>query len=219
MEVCEVPPVESVEDLLRSFQRQQQQQQVGNGEGDGEEEEEEEEDNVEDDPYQVRAEEFRRVSHKEYTHSTVEPIDRSFNFHFSEFVRTAQHVFGGEMPGNTSPQEYYTHDPMILVRAAGVACNMKLWARTTAAHVPYSEIQTLENYDTTKVLSYLKNKPSAKQKVEQLTGEFLYAAMTVDAVTRELPDSIASLLADISGDGGGDDTTNNNTPEKCGRKK
>lgn len=206
-----MPPVESVEDLLRSFQEQQQQV-VGN---------DEEDDAVEDDPYQVRAEEYRRVSHEEFTHSAVEPIDRSFNFHFSEFVRTTQHVFGGEMPSNQSPQEYYTHDPMVLVRAVGVACNMKLWARATAAHVPYSEIQTLENYDTTKVLAYLKNKPSAKQKVEQMTGEFLYAVMTVDAVTRELPDSIASLLlADISGDGGCDDTTNNNnTPEKCARKK
>jgi hypothetical protein len=210
MEECEVPPVESVEDLLRSFQEQQA---VGGDSND------EEDDAVEDDPYQVRVEEYRRVSHEEFTHSTVEPIDRSFNFHFSEFVRTAQHVFGGEMPSNQSPQEYYTHDPMVLVRAAGVACNMKLWARATAAHVPYSEIQTLENYDTTKVLSYLKNKPSAKQKVEQMTGEFLYAAMTVDAVTRELPDSIASFLADIDDDRDDGHTTDNKATEKCGRKK
>jgi hypothetical protein len=87
------------------------------------------------------------------------------------------------------------HDPIVLVRAVAIACNLKLWARLAASHVPHSELQTLENYDTTKVLNYMRTKPEAKQKLDALQAEFLYAAMTVDVATRDpLPPPIARVL-------------------------
>lgn len=141
------------------------------------------------DPYEVTLAEFRRVSHEEYSHALVEPLDRSITLHFNEFVHTARHIFGSS---GTAEE----HDPMVLIRATALACNMKGVARLAASYVPHSELQTVENGDTTKVLNYLKSRPEAKQKIDQILGELLYALMTVDVATRPAlwPPHIARVL-------------------------
>jgi len=149
---------------------------------------EQEESDDDKDPYEVTLAEFRRVSHEEFAHSLVEPIDyTTMQFHFNDMVQAARH------------QSHEQHDPITLIKAVAVACNLKGWARLVASRIPHTELQTLEDYDTTKLLQYIRNKPEAKQKMDQMMGEFMYACMTVDMATTssQLPQPIARVLGDV----------------------
>ena len=178
------PPIESVEEALRAFDAKRDEASESDGE---------DEDGEEVDPYEVRDAAYRRVSNEEFTQSQVVPIDRSLSFHFSDFVQLANRLHT-EPPDHVNPQDYWTHDPMRLVAATAIACNIERWALLTASYVPYSELQTLEDYDTTRVLQYMKNNPQAKAKVQEMTGELIYSLMSVDMATRRLPPHIAAKI-------------------------
>jgi hypothetical protein len=151
------------------------------------------------DPYALKAREYRRVSYEEYNQSLIEPIHHSVSVKPHEFFDTAQHLLG-KRPPNIDATSYDTHDPMLLVRAAALASNIKLCARQTASYVPYVGLQTLENYDTTKVLKYLQSNPQAKERIDASVEQFIYSVMIVDLATREAqtPDIVSNVLSSSS---------------------
>lgn len=157
----------------------------------------EEDDWLRNDPYEVREEAYRTVSNEEYTHALVEPFDRdTLNVGVDEFVRVTRRLYE-KSPPNVPPHEYHQIDPCLLIRAVAIGCNIERMARLTASAVPYGELQMLENYDTTKVLHYVRDNPKARQKVFDATSELLYSLMIVDEVTRPSlqPPTVAKKLA------------------------
>ena len=184
-----VPPVESIEALINARQK--------NNDDSSSSDDDDAEEWARDDPYAVCDDHYRRVSNEEYKHSLVEPFDRdTVHIGVDEFVRVMRRLHE-KPPPNVPIHEYHQIDPVLLVRAVAIACNIERMARLTASTVPYDELQMLENYDTTKVLNYIKENPQARQKVWDMTSELLFSLMVVDATSRQplLPSAVQKKFA------------------------
>ncbi len=184
------PPVEALEPLIKAWERANKTNHSDNDCTD-DSSEDEERDWPRDDPYEVLDEQYRRVTHIEYTRSLVEAFDRdSIKLGVDEFVKVSQQS-ALHNANNQNDQEF---DPLMLVRAVAIGCNIERWAHLTASCVPYGELQMLENYDTTRVLNFVQQNPQAKRKVEAMTSELLFSLMTVDLVTQHPPTELAKKL-------------------------
>jgi hypothetical protein len=197
------PPIESVDALIAAWLKKNGgggAQKVGTTCGDDDSSSGssgEEDEWLRDDPYEVRDEAYRAVSNEEYTHALVEPFDRdTVKVGVDEFVRVTRRLHE-KPPTNVPPHEYHQIDPGLLVRSVAIGCNIERMARLTASVVPYGELQMLENYDTTKVLHYVRENPKARQKVFDATSELLFSLMIVDEATRTplQPPAITKKLA------------------------
>lgn len=141
-------------------------------------------------PYEVKNPKFRHVSNVEY----IQPVNKNVAFSFVELVDISKRT-------TLNPQEppgYYKHDPLHMIKALVIACNMEHAARSAASTIPHKGLQTLENNDTTRIIEYIKEDKEARERVSEHVEEYIYSLLAVDAATKVLPSPIKELLAPVS---------------------
>jgi hypothetical protein len=148
------------------------------------------------DPYEVHDDYYRYVDQAEYDHAiNLHHIHPSIKCDFDAYVSISRRSYlSGKV---TNPEEFYTHDPTLLIDALTIACNIEAAAKRAASLVPYDALHIVENNDTASEVEAMAVDAGAMLPAVRARGEeFLFALMAVENATRHPPDSIAPLLLD-----------------------
>lgn len=147
--------------------------------------EEEPEDPWLDDPYAVTEAHYTHVTHEEYNASSRVALDPAVQFNFDRFERVSRHAYWNARV--TDPAAHYQHDPVVLIDAVALACNMEAAARRAATQVAYDHLVLTENNDVARVLDAIAASEPMCTAIKDAALEYLFALMAVENATRNPP--------------------------------
>jgi hypothetical protein len=135
------------------------------------------------DPCEVRDPEYRYVEQAEYDHTMhLAHVHERVHCTFADYEAVSRRSYPSE---RARPPEYYRHDPVRLVDAITIGCNMEAMARRAACLVPYEALHIVENGDTVRVIERVVGDEAGMLRGVQEAGEeMLFALMTVENATR-----------------------------------
>ncbi len=149
-------------------------------------------DEAADDPYCVTVPRFTYCSRQEYNDSCRVALEPAVGFDFDRFAQVSRHAYPKQAVAD--PQQFYAHDPILLVDAVAMACHGEAVARRVATQVTYDNLVLVENGDVARVLDTLLASETMCATVKSAAEQYLFALMAVDHATRHLPDTIKDKL-------------------------
>jgi hypothetical protein len=108
------------------------------------------------DRYEVVGSEFTSVTHEEYVNANKKQV----SFSFTDFLGIQER----STLNPSLPLVHYEHDPIVLVNALMIGCNIEMNAKLAASIMSYKNLN--------------------KETIHQVTEEYLYALMAINAATR-----------------------------------
>ena len=134
----------------------------------------------------------------------MQPVNKNVSHSFVEFLEISKRTKFNPR----EPPGYYKHDPIHMVQALIIACNMEHGSRSAASTIPQKGLQTLENNDTSRIIEYIKKNKEAREGVESCVEEHVYSLLTMDAITKNLPSHIKDILSTTIPSGYGNNNNN-----------
>ncbi len=144
------------------------------------------------DPYEVRDPELRHMTDAEWDRMQEVALPETVRCDFTQFLDMSRRAARRDVP----PDEY-ERDPIHLIDALLIACNLQLHCLSTAALVTREHIQIVENDDRTRLIDSLSQDPACVSDIQARSLEFFCACMAVEHASRDpvVPAPILEKLA------------------------
>lgn len=138
------------------------------------------------DPYEVREESERRVTHKEY----FQPVNMNVSFSGEDYRNIVER---SKMDGQ-QPSGFYEHDPMLVLRALIIACNIEKVAQSAGSTILIDNLMTVGDNDMTKIVEKIVSDENITEQVKDKQEEFIYALKATDVVSQVMPQKIRHII-------------------------